>query len=170
MYCYTRYREIPTPHWISGKYYINRVGGLKITKGLWDLPKAYPRQKQLLKTSRDYTEAAQKVHMMYYVLLYYVTLYRRECASLERLFSLPPTDLLGKFARKPSGHQKAPGLFIHKSQNTKGGSEPRLYFYLHWWRKDLKKSKRNLVRLKVPPFRETMLGKRLKSFCSKFLL
>lgn len=56
MYCYTRYREIP--YWISGKYYINRVGGLKITEGLWDLPKAYPRQKQLLKTSRDYTEPA----------------------------------------------------------------------------------------------------------------
>ena len=56
MYCYTRDREIP--YWISGKYYINRVGGLKITKGLWDLPKAYPRQKQLLKTSRDYTEPA----------------------------------------------------------------------------------------------------------------
>ena len=49
-------REIP--YWISGKYYINRVGGLKITEGLWDLPKAYPRQKQLLKTSRDYTEPA----------------------------------------------------------------------------------------------------------------
>ena len=58
MYCYTRDREIRTPYWISGKYYINRVGGLKITEGLWDLPKAYPRQKQLLKTSRDYTEPA----------------------------------------------------------------------------------------------------------------
>ena len=52
---------------------------MKITEGLWDLPKAYPRQKQLLKTSRDYTEAALEPSGTHNVLCYPVP--ARVCQS-----------------------------------------------------------------------------------------